>query len=59
MAPLPRNGGSKSPDRWLKESRNNQAGEEYSLELVGEWPDFLYELLETCSAAVEELNFFT
>lgn len=35
------------------------AGEEYSLELVGEWPDFLYELLETCSATLEELNFLT
>ena len=32
-------------------------GEGYSLELVGQWPDFLYEPLETCSATLEELNF--
>ena len=31
--------------------------EGYSLELVGQWPDFLYEPLETCSATLEELNF--
>ena len=32
-------------------------GEGYSLELVGQWPDFLYEPLETCSATLEKLNF--
>lgn len=31
-------------------------GEGYSLKLVGEWPDFLYEPLETCSATLEEVN---
>ena len=32
-------------------------GEGYSLELVGQWPDFLYEPLEACSATLQELNF--
>ncbi|WP_270809961.1 hypothetical protein [Hungatella effluvii] len=32
-------------------------GEEYFLELVDQWPDFLYEPLETCSATLQELNF--
>lgn len=32
-------------------------GEGYSLELLGKWPDFLYEPLETCSTSLEELNF--
>ena len=31
MAPILRNGGSQSPDRWLKEHRNNHALDQYVL----------------------------
>ena len=31
-------------------------GEGYMLEITGEWPVFLYEPLEPCSATLEELN---
>lgn len=32
-------------------------GQGYSLEIIGDWPDFLYEPLEQCSAALKEMNF--